>query len=153
LLAKAPYEDQQTIFRALPVDLAAKIVSQFPDYHEYVLLHSRPIKEMCTIVDSIDPAEKLRFLDELPDEAWQRLMSELAATTTETLCSPRSDHLKGQTISTIGLGATISHATDAGNFRLLLAATIVMAAVVVTVNRMLWRPMYRLAETRYRLEG
>jgi len=62
-------------------------------------------------------------------------------------------HLKGQTISTVGLGATISHATDAGNFRLLLAATIVMAAVVVTVNRTLWRPMYRLAETRFRLEG
>jgi NitT/TauT family transport system permease protein len=62
-------------------------------------------------------------------------------------------HLKGQTISTTGLGATISHATDAGNFRLLLAATILMASVVVTVNRALWRPMYRLAETRFRLEG
>ena len=62
-------------------------------------------------------------------------------------------HLKGQTISTLGLGATISHATDAGNFRLLLAATILMAAIVVTVNRTLWRPMYRLAETRFRLEG
>src|SRR5689334_3129480 len=84
LLAAAPYEDQQTIFRALPVDLAAKIVSQFPYYHEYVLLHSRPVKEMRSIVDSIDPAERLRFLDELPEEAWQRLMSELAPTTTET---------------------------------------------------------------------
>jgi len=62
-------------------------------------------------------------------------------------------HLKGQTISTVGLGATISRATDSGNFTLLLAATILMAAVVVTVNRMLWRPMYRLAETRYRLES
>ncbi len=62
-------------------------------------------------------------------------------------------HLKGQTISTVGLGATISRATDSGNFTLLLAATILMAAVVVTVNRVLWRPMYRLAETRYRLEA
>jgi NitT/TauT family transport system permease protein len=62
-------------------------------------------------------------------------------------------HLNGQTISTVGLGATISHATDSGNFTLLLAATILMATVVVTVNRMLWRPMYRLAETRFRLEG
>ena len=62
-------------------------------------------------------------------------------------------HLNGQTISTVGLGATISHATDSGNFTLLLAATILMAAVVVTVNRTLWRPMYRLAETRFRLEG
>lgn len=60
---------------------------------------------------------------------------------------------RGQTISTTGLGATISRATDAGNFQLLLAATIVMAAVVVTVNRTLWRPLYRLAETRFRLES
>jgi NitT/TauT family transport system permease protein len=62
-------------------------------------------------------------------------------------------HFRGQTISTVGLGAAISHATDTGNFRLLLAATIVMAAVVVTVNRTIWRPMYRLAETRFRLES
>jgi NitT/TauT family transport system permease protein len=47
-----------------------------------------------------------------------------------------------QTISTIGLGAAISQATDSGNFRLLLAATILMAAFVVTVNRTIWRPMY-----------
>ena len=62
-------------------------------------------------------------------------------------------HLKGQTISTIGLGATISQATDSGNFTLLLAATILMAGAVVTVNRLLWRPMYHLAEKRFRLEA
>ncbi|HWR15465.1 MAG TPA: ABC transporter permease subunit [Terriglobales bacterium] len=62
-------------------------------------------------------------------------------------------HFKGQTISTVGLGATISRATDSGNFPLLLAATITMAAIVVTVNRTVWRPMYRLAETRYRLDS
>ncbi len=62
-------------------------------------------------------------------------------------------HLQGKTISTIGLSATISHATGTGNFPLLLAATILMAAIVVTFNRTIWRPMYRLAETRYRLEG
>jgi NitT/TauT family transport system permease protein len=59
----------------------------------------------------------------------------------------------GQTISTVGLGAAISQATDAGNFRLLLAGTILMATVVVTVNRTIWRPMYRLAETRFRIES
>jgi NitT/TauT family transport system permease protein len=62
-------------------------------------------------------------------------------------------HFKGQTISTVGLGATISRATDSGNFPLLLAATITMAAVVVTINRTIWRPMYRLAESRFRLEA
>jgi len=62
-------------------------------------------------------------------------------------------HFKGQTFQTSGLGATISQATDSGNFDLLIASTIVMAAVVVTVNRLLWRRLYRLAETRFRLEA
>jgi NitT/TauT family transport system permease protein len=60
-------------------------------------------------------------------------------------------HFSGKVYSTTGLGATISNATDDGNFRLLLAATILMAAVVVTVNRLVWRRMYALAETKYRL--
>jgi len=62
-------------------------------------------------------------------------------------------HFKGQTFSTIGLGSTISRATDGGNYDLLIAATIVMAAMVVTVNRLLWRRLYRLGETRFRLES
>ena len=61
-------------------------------------------------------------------------------------------HFKGQTYTTVGLGAIISKATDSGNFDELLAATILMAAGVVTVNRLLWRRMYRLAESRFRLE-
>jgi NitT/TauT family transport system permease protein len=61
-------------------------------------------------------------------------------------------HLKDQTYTTVGLGAMISRATDAGNFELLLASTVVMAIVVVTVNRLVWRRMYRLAASRYTLE-
>jgi len=83
VLANAPYEDQRAIFRALPIDLAAAIVSRFPYYHEYVLLHSRPTKEIRAIIDTIDPTERMRFLDELPEEAWQRLMDELSGTTIE----------------------------------------------------------------------
>ena len=62
-------------------------------------------------------------------------------------------HFKGQTLSTIGLGAQISSATDSGNFHLLLLSTIVMATLVVCVNRSVWRPLYRLAQTRFKLEG
>ncbi len=61
-------------------------------------------------------------------------------------------HFKGETFSTIGLGATISQASDSGNYDLLIASTIVMAAVVVTVNRLVWRRLYGLAETRFKLE-
>jgi len=59
---------------------------------------------------------------------------------------------QGQTFSTTGLGAVISQATDIGNFGLLLGATVVMSVVVVTVNRLLWRPLYGLASTKYKLE-
>jgi len=62
-------------------------------------------------------------------------------------------HFRGQTISTVGLGAVISQATDNGNFRVLLAATLVMAIIVVTINRVLWRRLYVLASTRFKLEG
>jgi len=62
-------------------------------------------------------------------------------------------HFKGQIYTTTGLGATIAQASDAGNFDLLLAATIMMAATVVTINRLVWRRLYTLAETRFRLES
>jgi len=62
-------------------------------------------------------------------------------------------HFKGHVYSTVGVGAMISAATDAKNFNLLLASTIALAAVVVTTNRLLWRRLYRLAETRFKLEG
>jgi len=61
-------------------------------------------------------------------------------------------HFKGHIYTTAGLGATISQATDQGNFDLLLAATMMMAATVVTINRLVWRRLYALAETRFRLE-
>jgi NitT/TauT family transport system permease protein len=62
-------------------------------------------------------------------------------------------HFNGKTLQTLGLGAQISSATDSGNWDLLLLSTIVMAALVVAVNRSLWRPLYRLAQTRFKLEG
>ena len=57
-----------------------------------------------------------------------------------------------KTISTVGLGALVTGAANDANFPLLLAGTIVMAAIVITVNRLVWRRLYGLAETRYRLE-
>jgi NitT/TauT family transport system permease protein len=62
-------------------------------------------------------------------------------------------HIKDQTLQTLGLGAQISAATDTGQFSQLLMATVLMALIVVSVNRLVWRRLYRLAETRYRLES
>jgi NitT/TauT family transport system permease protein len=58
---------------------------------------------------------------------------------------------KGEIITTSGLGETISQATASGNFPLLLAATSVMSLLVVLTNRVVWRPLYRLAEEKYQL--
>ncbi len=61
-------------------------------------------------------------------------------------------HFGGRTIFTLGLGSIISQATDSGNLDLLVAATIAMAAIVVTINRLVWRRLYGLAQTRFKLE-
>jgi len=60
---------------------------------------------------------------------------------------------QGKTLTTTGLGAQISSASESGNFDLLLLSTIVMAVLVVCINRLVWRRLYRLGETRFRLES
>ena len=77
-LSELPFDQQQSIFRHLPLHLAAALVAHFPYYHQYVLLHSLPAKEMRALVDRISPDDRMRFFDELPEEAWQRLMDELS---------------------------------------------------------------------------
>lgn len=73
------FDEQQNLFRHLPTEFAAKLAVHFPYYHLYVLLHSRPAHEMRAIVDSINPDDRIRFFDELQEEAWQRFMNELSA--------------------------------------------------------------------------
>jgi NitT/TauT family transport system permease protein len=58
----------------------------------------------------------------------------------------------GRTVQTTGLGALISHATAEGAYPLLLASTLTMILIVTLVNGLLWRPLYRLAEDRFRME-
>ncbi len=60
-------------------------------------------------------------------------------------------HVKDRTLETIGLGAQIDAATDAGRFPILLLATIMISLMVITMNRLVWRRLYRLAETRFKL--
>jgi NitT/TauT family transport system permease protein len=61
-------------------------------------------------------------------------------------------HFQGRIVEAPGLGSTISRASDSGHFQVLLAATLIMATVVVLINRLIWRRMYRLASTRFKLE-
>src|SRR5215831_4388253 len=62
-------------------------------------------------------------------------------------------HFQGRIVEAPGLGSTISRASDAGRFDVLLASTLIMATLVVLINRLLWRRLYRLASTRYKLEA
>jgi NitT/TauT family transport system permease protein len=61
-------------------------------------------------------------------------------------------HFQGKIVSAPGLGSTISRASDSGRFDILLASTVIMAVVVVLINRLLWRRLYRLASSRFKLE-
>jgi NitT/TauT family transport system permease protein len=62
-------------------------------------------------------------------------------------------HFQGKVVEAPGLGSTISRASDAGHFNVLLAATLIMATIVVLINRVIWRRLYRLASTRFKLEA
>jgi NitT/TauT family transport system ATP-binding protein len=78
LIMTMRFEDQQLLFRQLPIPLAASIINHLPYFHAYVLLHSRPLQEMAAIVEAMNPAERDHFLDALPEEAWTSLMDELS---------------------------------------------------------------------------
>jgi NitT/TauT family transport system permease protein len=51
----------------------------------------------------------------------------------------------------VGLGSYIANATEAGDYPRVILGIAVMAVLVVSINRGLWRPLYRLAERRFRL--
>jgi NitT/TauT family transport system permease protein len=50
-----------------------------------------------------------------------------------------------------GLGAYIAQATEAGDMHRVVLGITVMSFYVVIVNRLLWRPLYRFAEQKFRL--
>ena len=56
-----------------------------------------------------------------------------------------------QTLNAFGLGNYIATASIQGKFALLIAGGIVMSAFVVLVNRLFWRRLYALAESRFTL--
>ena len=55
-------------------------------------------------------------------------------------------------IQAAGLGAYIAQATQAADYPRVVLGIAVMSIYVVAINRLLWRPFYRLAERRFRLD-
>jgi len=72
-----PFEKQQALFQRLPAEFAGTLLSHMPYFHAYVVLHSRPLGKMLEIINAMHPQERERFLEELPEEAWQALQEEL----------------------------------------------------------------------------
>lgn len=60
-------------------------------------------------------------------------------------------HYKRATHVAHGLGGLIAVAADKGDFAQLAAGVVVMAALVVGINRVLWKRLYQLAEAKYAL--
>jgi NitT/TauT family transport system permease protein len=58
---------------------------------------------------------------------------------------------KGQTLIAPGLGSLITEATAAADFPLLAAGVLTMALALALLNRVLWKRLYRLADTRFSL--
>ena len=58
----------------------------------------------------------------------------------------------GGTYFTTGIGSLVAQATAAGNYPLLLAATLSMILAVASINRLVWRRLYGVAEENYRME-
>jgi NitT/TauT family transport system permease protein len=54
-------------------------------------------------------------------------------------------------LTAAGLGAYISQATEAGDFRRTVVGIVVMALFVVTLNRVFWKPLFARAERKFRL--
>jgi NitT/TauT family transport system permease protein len=57
--------------------------------------------------------------------------------------------MKGEVMATRGLGAMISGSEAHKQFGLLIASGLVMAAIVVSFNRVVWQRCYRLASDRF----
>jgi NitT/TauT family transport system permease protein len=57
-----------------------------------------------------------------------------------------------QRLEAAGLGSFIARATEAGDFRRVALGVVVMSLFVIALNRVVWRPLYRFAERRLRLD-
>lgn len=58
----------------------------------------------------------------------------------------------GEVQKTMGLGSLISESSASGNYTILVASTILMSIIVVTLNRLLWKRLFTMAEEKFRLD-
>lgn len=61
-------------------------------------------------------------------------------------------HWQSTTLTASGLGAYITETTARGDWPRIILGIVIMALLVTLVNRFVWRPLYQLADRRYRIE-
>jgi NitT/TauT family transport system ATP-binding protein len=71
------HEQQQTLIRRMPPDLAARLVGIFPYYDAFVLLHSLSPDAVAAVVEQMHPGEFLNLLEALPESLAQQLAEAL----------------------------------------------------------------------------
>ncbi len=59
----------------------------------------------------------------------------------------------GEVKKTLGLGSLISESSANGNYSILLASTLLMALIVLTLNRLVWKKLFSIAEEKFRIEA
>jgi magnesium transporter len=80
LFSALPQRYQRSLFKLLSPATAAAVLPYLPYYDQFVLLHLRSRDEMLQIINDMEPDDRMRLLDELPESSWQKLVDELAAT-------------------------------------------------------------------------
>jgi NitT/TauT family transport system ATP-binding protein len=88
-LLSISWEEQQILFRRLPIGFAAKLAPVFPYYETFVLLHALSKDRMIAVVEAMNPIERANFLEELPEPSWQQIVNELSEK--QTAASPEDE--------------------------------------------------------------
>ena len=81
--SELPQRHQRSLFKLVSPVAASSFLPYLPYYEQFVLLHLRPKDEMLQIINAMEPDDRIRLLDELPESSWQTLVDELAATERE----------------------------------------------------------------------
>ena len=106
-----PEREQAALFLRLPLDPAAALTGALPYFDAYVLLVSRPPEDISAILDRMKPGDRMQFLEELPEEAWQHLSGQLAQSgaVAAVIAAPGKDSARAAIIEARDIEKSFEH--------------------------------------------
>ena len=78
LFAELPATQQEELFCLLPIATSARLIEVMPHYDMYVLLMKRSGEDAAAIIAAMQPADTLRFFDEISGDLRQQLIDRIA---------------------------------------------------------------------------